>query len=177
MAVSLPPEVKAKSSKFQIPKTPGASRNKNLPLQGFLRLWHFCFRPPVEAFSEGPKDKHADNGAGGVDEDVGDHGGAGGDEDLVEFIARGVEEDDEDGDGSLAPAPGSRVATHGLADGAPEKQTEDRVFREVAAFADGMVNGFDVRLRHVRKQPMQERFNQAGGMGVRLGVGGADEYQ
>ena len=71
-------------------------------------------------------------------------------------------------DGGLAPAPGARVAADGFADGAPKKDAKDGVFREMAAFANGVVNGFDVGLAHVREEPVQEGFDESRGVGVRL---------
>jgi len=72
----------------------------------------------------------------------------------VEFISGGVEKNDEDGDGRLAPAPGAEIAAEGFADGAPEQGGEDGVFREVRAFSNNVMNGFDVGLRHVREEPV-----------------------
>ena len=40
----------------------------------------------------------------------------------------------------------------GLADGAPEKNGEDGVFREMAAFANDVVNGFNLVGAHMRNQ-------------------------
>lgn len=110
--------------------------------------------------AEQAEEDHANDRARGVDEDVGNHRGTSGDEHLVEFIGGGVEENDEDGDGGFAPTPGSRVAADGFANGAPKQQGEDGVFREVAAFANCVVDGVHERLRHVREEPVQERFDQ-----------------
>jgi len=117
------------------------------------------FWPPVEASSQGPENDHADDGAGGVDEDVGDECGAGGDEDLMDFVGGGVEEDDENCDEGLAPAPGAGVAANGFADGAPEEYSENGVFGEVRAFADDVMDAFDVSLGHVGEKPVQEGFD------------------
>ena len=133
------------------------------------------FRPPVEAAAQKAENNHADDGAGSVDENIGDHGGAAGDEHLVEFIGGGVEEDDEDGDGGFAPAPRARVAANGFADGAPEQGGEDGILREVTTFADGVMDGFDVCLGHVREEPMQQGFDQPGRMGVGFGIAGTKE--
>jgi len=77
----------------------------------------------------------------------------------MEFIGGSVEKDDEDGDGGFAPAPGAGILAHGFADSAPEENGEDGVFSKVCAFANRVVDGFDVSLRHVREQPMQEGFD------------------
>jgi len=77
----------------------------------------------------------------------------------MEFIGGGVGENDQDGDGGFAPAPGARVAAHRLANGAPDEGGEHGVFSEVRAFANDMMDGFDVRLGHVREQPVQEGFD------------------
>ena len=131
--------------------------------------------PPFETLPCGPKDKHADDGAGGVDKYVGDHRGTSRHEHLEKFIGGGVEEYDENGDGGFAPAPGARVATDGFAHCAPKQDGEDGVFGEVTAFANHMMNGFDVRLGHVREQPVQQGFNQSRGVSVRFGISGADK--
>lgn len=93
----------------------------------------------------------------------------------MEFIGRGIEKNDEDGDGGFAPAPGTGIAAGGFADGAPEQGGEDSVFREVSAFANDVVNGFDVGLGHVRKEPVQEGFDQPRGMGVGFRIAGAEK--
>jgi len=93
----------------------------------------------------------------------------------VEFIRWGVEEDNEDGDEGLAPAPGVRIATGGFADRAPEQDGEDGVFGEVTAFANGVMNGFDAGVGHVREQPVEEGFDQPGGVRVGFGIAWADK--
>ena len=80
---------------------------------------------------------------------------------MVEFIGGGVEKNDQDGDGGFAPAPGTRVAAYGLANGAPEQNREHGVFGEVRAFADDMMDSLDVCLGHVREQPVQEGFDES----------------
>ena len=96
---------------------------------------------------------------------------------MVELIGGRVEKNDEHGDRGFAPAPGTGVAADGFADGAPKQGGEDGVFREVTAFANRVVNGFDARLTQVGKKPMQKWFNQARGVRVGLRIGGADEDQ
>ena len=137
----------------------------------------FDVTPPVKPLSCGPQYHHADDRTGGVDEDIGDHRGAGRDEHLVEFIGGGIKENNEDGDGGFAPTPRTGVAAGGFADCAPEEGGENGVFREVTAFPNDVVDGFDGCLSHVRKQPVKEGFDEPGGMGVGLIVAGADEDQ
>ena len=93
----------------------------------------------------------------------------------MEFIGGGVEEDEEDRNGRFAPAPGAGIAANRFTNGAPEQSGEDGVFGEVTAFANGVMNGLDVRLGHVGKKPMQEWFDQPRRVRVRFSVTGADE--
>lgn len=88
----------------------------------------------------------------------------------MDFIGGGVEENDGDGDPGFAPAPGARVFADGFAEGAPEEDSEDSVFGEVRAFADGVVDGFDVRVSHVGEKPAQQWFDEAGRMLVGVGI-------
>lgn len=122
----------------------------------------FIFWPPGEAAAEKPERDHAGEGAAGVDENVGNHRGAGGNKHLVEFIGGGVEENDENREGGFTPVPWAGIAADGFANGAPQQGGEDGVFREMAAFAKDMVDGFDMGLRHVREKPVEEGFNQPG---------------
>jgi hypothetical protein len=127
-------------------------------------------RTTFELPSYEPEEKHTEDGPAGVDEDVRDQGGAGGDEDLMDFIGGGVEEDDEDCDEGFAPAPGAGIVRARFPNGAPEEHPEDGIFGEVRAFANGVMDGFDVVLSHVGEKPVQKRFDQAGGMAVGTGI-------
>ena len=96
---------------------------------------------------------------------------------MVEFIGGGVKENDADGNGGFAPAPGAGVVPGRFAHGAPEEQGEDGIFREMSAFANDVVDGFDARLGHVREKPVQERFDNERRMLVRPGIAGAEKDQ
>src|SRR5690348_15657468 len=102
---------------------------------------------------------------------------AGGDEYLVEFISGGVKENDEHGDDGCAPTPRAGIAADGFADSAPEQEAENGIFREVTAFPKHMVKRLDVRLGHMRKEPVQERVDEPGGVGVGLRISGAEKNQ
>ena len=89
---------------------------------------------------------------------------------MVKFIGGGIKKNDEDGDGGFAPAPGARIAPDGFANGAPEEDGEHGVFSEVRAFAKHMMDHLDVRLSHMREEPVQERLNEPGRVGVGFGI-------
>jgi len=95
----------------------------------------------------------------------------------MKFIRRGVKKNDQHRDDRFAPTPGAGIPSDGFADRAPKQNCEHRVFGEMRAFADDVMNGLDMRLRHVRKQPVQERFDEPRGVRVGLGIAGAKENQ
>lgn len=70
----------------------------------------------------------------------------------------------------LRPAPRARIGFGGLPDRAPEKECQDRILGEVRAFPGEGNDVIDVGLRHVRKEPVQDRADDAGRMLVRLRV-------
>ena len=116
------------------------------------------FEPPA---SDQPEQGQRGGAAGGIYQDIGKMAGAGGDKQLVDFIAGGVEKYAGQGEPGMVPAPRARRARAEPADGPPEEQGEDGVFGEVTAFAEDVMKGFDVRLRHVREEPVQEWFDQS----------------
>lgn len=73
----------------------------------------------------------------------------------MKFIGGGVEKNNQDGDGGFAPLPRARVVWHRFAHGAPEQGGKDGVFGQVRAFAEEMMNGLDMRLGHMREEPVQ----------------------
>ena len=95
----------------------------------------------------------------------------------MEFIAGRVKENQGERDAGFPPAPRAGIVFHRLPHGAPEQEHEHGVFGQVSALADEMVDFLDMRLRHVREQPVQEGFDEQRGVLVGLGVAGAGENQ
>ena len=95
----------------------------------------------------------------------------------MELVAGGVEKNAGERQSGFVPAPGTLLILLRLADRAPEEQGEQGVFGHMSGLAKKMMDEFDVRLRNLRKQPVQQRFKQRGGMLVRMGVGGRGKNQ
>ena len=80
----------------------------------------------------------------------------------MEFVARGVEENNGERQTGFVPTPfaGAAITFLWLANGAPEQQGEQGVFRQMPSFAKQMMDEINIGLRHLRKKPMQERLVQ-----------------
>ena len=73
----------------------------------------------------------------------------------MKLIAGGVKKNEGERQPSLIPAPaaGTAIGFLWLAEGTPEEQGEQGVFRQVADFAENVMNEFDRRRQHLRKKP------------------------
>ncbi len=118
--------------------------------------------------------EQADGAACGVNQHVGHPRRARGHENLVKFVGGGVEKDQEQGAADLGPGPRRQPALPGV-QRAPEQERQHGVFGQMRAFADEMVDLLDVRLRHVREEPVQEGFNEQRGVFIGLRVAGTGE--
>ena len=74
----------------------------------------------------------------------------------MKLIAGGVKKNEGERQPSLIPTPAAVTALGflWLAEGAPEEQGEQGVFRQVTDFAKNVMNEIDLRRRHLRKEPM-----------------------
>lgn len=91
----------------------------------------------------------------------------------MEFIGGGIGKDNGQGETGFVPAPGARGISLRPPNGAPDEQGENGILGQVAAFAEQVVKLLDAGLREVREQPADERLKQAGGMLIRMGIGGS----
>ena len=85
-----------------------------------------------------PEEEHGEGeeGADGVKEGIVGGGGAADDEGLVDFVEAGISGGHKPGGKAPGPAPAFAVAANATI----EQKTEDKIFGEVGAFADEMVN-------------------------------------
>ncbi len=88
----------------------------------------------------------------------------------MKLIARGVKKNNGQRESRFLPVPGTRMVFFWLAHRAPEQAREQRIFRQVSAFADEVMEVFDALLRKLRKQPVQKRLEDAGSMLGRMRV-------
>ena len=105
-----------------------------------------------------PEHKQPHGAAGCVNQHIGETRRARGHKNLMKFVAGSVKENDEQRAADFRPRP-RRQIRFGRVQRAPEQQREHGVFGEMTAFAEQMMNEFNVRLRHLRKQPAQKRFD------------------
>src|SRR5450756_173141 len=124
--------------------------------------------PALGYFAGEPEQGQAEDAAGGVHHHIGYEGGAAGDDDLMKFVSGRVGEDDGESETGFIPAPGASVTCLRLADGAPGEQGEQGIFRQVAAFAEEMMELADVLFGHVREEPAHDGLKNQGGMVLSL---------
>jgi hypothetical protein len=110
-----------------------------------------CGSPPAE-----PHPQHDKGGecAGRIEQGIVRRGCAAGDERLVNFIQGGVSGGAEKCREAPRPAPSFAVAAHASV----KQQAKNKVFRKVRAFADEMVDEFELAGGQRRNQPAQDRF-------------------
>lgn len=80
----------------------------------------------------------------------------------MQFIGRGVEDDERHCGSGQPPVPWPRIALQRFANGTPEQHRENRIFRQMSAFADECDGAVQVDFRDVRKQPLNERADDPG---------------
>jgi hypothetical protein len=135
------------------------------------------FLPMLAPAADEPEGKDSHRSADGVDAHVGDVSGARGNEGLMDLISRRVECDDENGEEGMFAVPRARITPDRFAQGAPEKEGQHRVFRQVSAFADDENDAVLGIIGHVRKKPMENGPDDARRVliGSAVAGGGEDE--
>ena len=117
--------------------------------------------PMLPPPSQNPQEKQSRNRAARVNQHVVDAPFPVGHEGLMPFIARRVEQHQFECQPRRRPTPGARILAHGLAQRAPAQQTQHCILRQVRAFADEEHEQVNRGVRHPRKQPAQDRFDDA----------------
>ena len=112
-------------------------------------------------------------GAGGIEEGVPGRGSSRGDERLVDFVEGGIGGSDEPGGEGPGPVPAGASA----ADSAKQEKVKDKVLREVSAFADEVVQVFELDMAEGVSQPGENTFEDGGGVGGGKGVRGREENE
>ena len=112
-----------------------------------------------------------EEGADGVEQGIVGRSGAAGDEGLMDFVEDGV----ACGDGQSRDAPGPAPASAIAADPAVDQEAEDKIFSEVGAFADDVVDEIELVFGEMRKEPFHEEGKNCRGVFGGEGVGGERE--
>src|ERR1700675_1887352 len=98
------------------------------------------------------EDGEGEEGADGVEQGIVGRGGAAGDEGLMDFVHDGIACGYGEGGDAPGPAPAFAIA----ADAAIDQETKNKIFCEVGAFADDVVNETELVFGEVREKPLYE---------------------
>lgn len=122
-----------------------------------------------------PEEEHGESeeGADRVEKGIVGRGCAADDKGLVDFVEAGIASGDKPSGKAPGPAPAFAVA----AEAAIEEEEKNKVFGEMGAFADQMVDEIEPIVTEVRKKPVDEGRENHGGMFGRKSIGreGEDE--
>lgn len=119
---------------------------------------------------ESPDEQQGQQAARGVNQYVREMRRSRGHEHLMDFIAGGINKDDEQGDRGTPPRPRARLVFYRLVQRAPKQNRQQSIFGQMRAFADNQNNVLHARFGHLRKKPMQQRRNEARGMLIRMRI-------
>jgi|SRR5580658_6378022 hypothetical protein len=130
-----------------------------------LALWALggAIRGPAAVAAEAepePEGGEGKEGADGVEQRIVGRSSAAGDKGLVDFVHDGI----AGGDGKSGEAPRPAPAFAATANAAVDQQAKNKIFNEVGAFADDVVNEIKLVFREVRKEPVHDRGEKAGGV-------------
>jgi hypothetical protein len=120
--------------------------------------------PEVE---DGERKERAD----GVEKRIVRRGGAAGDEGLMDFVHNGVACSYGESGDTPGPAPALAIA----ADATVEQNTKNKIFGEVRAFADDVVNEIELSFCEMRVKPLYDYGENRRGVVGREGVGRESE--
>ena len=118
-----------------------------------------------------PEESEGEEGADGIEKGIVRRGGAAGDEGLVDFVHDGIASSDRKSGDAPGPAPAFAIA----ANAAINQEAENKIFGEVGALADEMVDEIELILREPGEEPVNEGRQDAGGVFGRERVGGERE--
>lgn len=138
------------------------------------------FNSPLPMFSPAanhPERQQTRRATRRVNEHVGHMRCARGHKNLMEFIARGVERDEQQREVGFAPVPGTADIFHGFPQRAPEQQGQYGIFGQVRAFAGKENEPINRVRRKVREHPVQQGREDARGMFVRMRIAGCCKNQ
>jgi hypothetical protein len=110
---------------------------------------------------------NGEEGADGIEKGIVGRSGAAGDKGLVDFVHDGIAGGDGEGGDAPRPPPALAIA----ADAAVDQHAKNKIFGEVGAFADDMVNEIELVFGEVRKKPVDEGGEKACSVLGREGVG------
>jgi hypothetical protein len=120
------------------------------------------------------EDEESEEGAGGIEERIPGGGAAGGNKDLMNLIESRIDRCDEPGEESPGPLPGTAILARGT-NAMVEEHEKNEILGEMGGFADDVVSEVECVLGDSRKQPADERLDNAGGVIGGEGVGGKDK--
>ena len=124
-----------------------------------------------------PQQHQQSQAPGRVNHDVRHQGRAVGHKDLVQFVTGGVGKNHGQGEAGFGPVPRAAIIFHRLANRAPDQPGQHGIFRQMTGLAKKMVQLRDGALRHLRKQPPQQRLEQGRRVMIRFGIGGKGKNQ
>ena len=112
-------------------------QNPNNIKQRHQDEWAFHGSLPVPAQpSDRPQQNQPRDAPGGIDYHIPHTRLSVGNEELMEFIGGSINRDKQERQPRLDPTPRSGIAPHGLPQGAPKQQRQNRVLGQMRAFAN-----------------------------------------
>jgi len=117
------------------------------------------------------EDAEGEERADGIEKGIVGRGGAAGDECLMDFVHDGVACGCGESGDTPGPAPPLAIA----ADAAVEQKTKHKIFGEVRAFADDVVNEIELCFGEMRVKPLHDNGENRRGVVGREGVGRESE--
>ena len=114
-----------------------------------------------------PEGGEGEEGADGVEKGIVGRGGAADDERLMDFVHDGIACGDGEGRDAPRPAPAFAIA----ADAAVDQDAKNKIFGEVGALADDVVNEIELVFGEMGEKPFHEEGKNRCGVLGREGVG------
>ena len=120
--------------------------------------------------ANGPDQQDSGNAPGGVDDHVGDSSFAMWNKKLVNFVAGGVQRDQQNRPSGIGPSPGFGIMADRFTEGAKEQPRQYRVLGQMRTLADDKNDLPDCPFSQLRKQPADYWLQNAGRMlkGMRI---------